>query len=131
LACSPVHHVPASAIIFVMPTTVNNSSATSLSNNSNINPYYIEFQAGVTATPCSCLVGITHRCRTIMGWFRLIHKAEDLRLKNIYSNYHSLSDNSSSNSNKIMTQEELEDNLLLYIEDEFGVVLEDVSEVER
>jgi hypothetical protein len=29
-----------------------------------------------------------------------------------------------------MTQEELEDNLLLYMEDEFGVVLEDGSEVE-
>jgi hypothetical protein len=45
-----------------------------------------------------------------MGWFRLIQGRQRI--------YDSLSDNSSSNSNKIMTQEELEDNLLLYMEDE-------------
>jgi pre-rRNA-processing protein TSR2 len=100
----------------------------SSSNNSNINPNYIEFQAGVTATLRSWSA-LRTAVEQSWGGSDSYSKAEDLRL-NIYSNYHSSSDNSSSTSNKIMTQDELEDNLLLYMEDEFGVVLEDGSEVE-
>jgi len=104
-----------------------NTSATSLSNNGSINPYYIEFQAGVTAILRSWSA-LRTAVEQSWGGSDSYSKAEDLRL-NIYSNFHSSSDNSSSNK-KIMTQEELEDNLLLYMEDEFGVVLEDGSEVE-
>ena len=50
-------------------------------------------------------------------------KAEDLR-----SNIFQFFDGSSPNAK--MSQEELEDNLLAYMEDEFGVVLEDNSERE-
>lgn len=50
-------------------------------------------------------------------------KAEDLR-----SNIFAFFDGSTANAK--MTQEELEDNLLAYMEEEFGVVLEDNSERE-
>jgi pre-rRNA-processing protein TSR2 len=100
----------------------------SSSNNSNINPNYIEFQAGVTATLRSWSA-LRTAVEQSWGGSDSYSKAEDLRL-NIYSNYHSSDSSSCSSSNKIMTQDELEDNLLLYMEDEFGVVLEDGSEVE-
>jgi pre-rRNA-processing protein TSR2 len=90
----------------------------------NSNDHYVEFQAGVTAALRSWSA---LRTAVEQSWGS-INAAEDLR-SNIYHHFH---DGSMSNgkSAKIMTRDELEENLLDYMEDEFGVILEDGSERE-
>lgn len=90
--------------------------------NNNNNPY-ISFQAGVTAILRSWSA-LRTAVEQSWGGPSSHSKAEDLRAI-IFQFY----DGSSSTKMK-MDAYELEDNLLLYMEEEFGVVLEDGSEVE-
>lgn len=89
---------------------------------SSDNPY-AEFQAGVTATLRSWSA-LRTAVEQSWGGAESAAKADDLR-----SNIFTFFDGSVSSKPK-MSQEELEDNLLGYMEEEFGVVLEDESERE-
>ncbi|KAL3795215.1 hypothetical protein HJC23_008300 [Cyclotella cryptica] len=96
-------------------------SAIDLANNTTVNPY-LEFQAGVTATLRSWSA-LSTAVQHEWGGSESSSKADDLRA-NIFTFF------DGSSPNPKMTQEELEDNLLSYMEEEFGVVLEDNSERE-
>jgi len=85
------------------------------------NPY-IDFQAGVTAALRSWSA-LRTAVEQSWGGTDSPSKAEDLR-----SNIFSFFDGTSPNPK--MSQDELEDNLMGYMEEEFGIVLEDGSERE-
>src|SRR6056300_1285349 len=103
----------------MMNTTSQSSIITD--DNTNNNPY-TSFQAGVTATLRTWSALKTAVDQT-WGGTESSQKAEDLR-----SNILTYFDGTSSNPK--MTLYELEDNLGAYMEEEFGVVLEDNSERE-
>mmetsp|Transcript_18993 Transcript_18993/g.44490 ORF Transcript_18993/g.44490 Transcript_18993/m.44490 type:complete len:227 (-) Transcript_18993:54-734(-) len=84
-------------------------------------PYH-DFQAGVTATLRSWSA-LKTAVEQEWGGSDSAAKAEDLR-HNIFTFF------DGSSPNPKMKLEELEDNLLGFMEDEFGVVLEDRSEIE-
>jgi hypothetical protein len=94
---------------------------------------YVEFQAGVTA---ALRTWSALRTAVEQSWGPT-SAAEDLR-DNIYRHFHDGGGGGGGPSRKngrggfggIMTRDELEDNLLDYMEDEFGLILEDGSERE-
>ncbi|KAL3821907.1 hypothetical protein ACHAXA_008441 [Cyclostephanos tholiformis] len=91
-----------------------------------INHYYVEFQAGVTAALRSWSA---LRTAVEQSWGTRM-AAEDLR-SNIFRHFHDGGGVVGGGAARsIMTRDELEDNLLDYMEDEFGVILEDGSERE-
>jgi len=93
------------------------------SNNSgSSNNPYTTFQGGVTATLRSWSA-LRTAVEQSWGGTESQSKAEDLR-NNIFNFFDGQS------SKPKMTQEELEDNLSSYMEEEFGIVLEDGSEIE-
>ena len=93
------------------------------SNNSgSSNDPYTTFQGGVTATLRSWSA-LRTAVEQSWGGTESQSKAEDLR-NNIFNFFDGQS------SKPKMTQEELEDNLSSYMEEEFGIVLEDGSEIE-
>jgi pre-rRNA-processing protein TSR2 len=105
----------------ITDNTSTTTTTTSSSSSSNNNPY-IFFQAGVTATLRSWSA-LRTAVEQSWGGANSHSKAEDLR-SNIFHYY-------DGQSTKMkMDVFELEDNLLIYMEDEFGVVLEDGSERE-
>lgn len=85
-------------------------------------PSYAEFQAGVTAALRSWSA-LREAVEQEWGGSESAAKAEDLRA-NILIHFDGAS------AKPRMTLEDLEDNLLAYMEEEFGVVLEDGSERE-
>ena len=91
------------------------------SNSDSDNPY-ITFQGGVTATLRSWSA-LKTAVEQSWGGTESQSKAEDLR-NNIFNFFDGQS------SKPKMTQEELEDNLASFMEEEFGIVLEDGSEIE-
>ena len=92
------------------------------SNNSDSNDPYTTFQGGVTATLRSWSA-LRTAVEQSWGGTESQSKAEDLR-NNIFNFFDGQS------SKPKMTLEELEDNLSSYMEEEFGIVLEDGSEIE-
>ena len=94
---------------------------TSTNNNAPPNPY-TNFQAGVTATLRSWSA-LRTAVEQSWGGTESPTKAEDLRT-NIFTFFDGTSPKPK------MSLEELEDNLLAYMEEEFGIVLEDGSEIE-
>jgi len=92
------------------------------SNNSSSNDPYTTFQGGVTATLRSWSA-LRTAVEQSWGGTESQSKAEDLR-NNIFNFFDGQS------YKPKMTQEELEDNLSSYMEEEFGIVLEDGSEIE-
>ncbi len=104
-----------------MNTTSQSSQPSITDDNINNNPY-TSFQAGVTATLRTWSALKTAVDQT-WGGTESSQKAEDLRT-NILTYFDGTS------SNPKMTLYELEDNLGAYMEEEFGVVLEDNSERE-
>ena len=93
------------------------------SNNSDSNnDPYIAFQGGVTATLRSWSA-LKTAVEQSWGGTESQSKAEDLRI-NIFNFFDGQS------TKPKMTLEELEDNLSSYMEEEFGIVLEDGSEIE-
>jgi len=92
------------------------------SNNSNSNDPYTTFQGGVTAALRSWSA-LKTAVEQSWGGTESQSKAEDLR-NNIFNFFDGQS------SKPKMTLEELEDNLSSYMEEEFGIVLEDGSEIE-
>lgn len=96
------------------------SAATTDPANPN-NPY-TNFQAGVTAALRSWSA-LRTAVEQSWGGTTSSQKAEDLR-SNIFTYF------DGTTPNPKMKLEELEDNLLGYMEEEFGVVLEDGSEIE-
>ena len=91
------------------------------SNSDSDNPY-TTFQGGVTATLRSWSA-LKTAVEQSWGGTESQSKAEDLR-NNIFNFFDGQS------SKPKMTQEELEDNLASFMEEEFGIVLEDGSEIE-
>lgn len=104
-----------------MMNTTSQSSITDDNTNNSNNPY-TSFQAGVTAT-LRTWSALKTAVDQSWGGTESSQKAEDLR-SNIFTYFDGTS------SNPKMTLYELEDNLGAYMEEEFGVVLEDNSERE-
>ena len=90
-------------------------------NNNNNNPY-TNFQAGVTAALRSWSA-LKTAVEQSWGGSTSTQKAEELRTQ-LFLHFDGTS------PKPRMQLEELEDNLLAYMEDEFGIVLEDKSEIE-
>ncbi len=112
---SSCHHKPPSII------TMNTPATPSINDNP-----YIEFQAGVTAALRSWSA---LRTAVEQSWGpRGTAEAAAAAAEDLRSNIFAYFDGTSPNPN--MKQDELEDNLLDYMEEEFGVVLEDGSECE-
>jgi pre-rRNA-processing protein TSR2 len=102
---------------------MNTTSQPSITDdNTNNNNPYTSFQAGVTAT-LRTWSALKTAVDQSWGGTESSQKAEDLR-SNIFTYFDGTS------SNPKMTLYELEDNLGAYMEEEFGVVLEDNSERE-
>jgi pre-rRNA-processing protein TSR2 len=97
------------------------NTSTSTNAPADANPY-ADFQAGVTAALRSWSA-LREAVQQTWGGNDSAAKAEDLR-----AHIFAVFDGTSPNPK--MSLEELEDNLLGYMEDEFGVVLEDESERE-
>ena len=105
-----------------------NQSANS-NNNNNDNPYYTIFQAGVTAALHSWSALHT-AVEQSWGGNDSNAKAEDLR-SNIFTFFNDSSSSYTTASNKPkMSLDELESNLYSYMEEEYGILLEDNSEIE-
>mmetsp|Transcript_9873 Transcript_9873/g.17291 ORF Transcript_9873/g.17291 Transcript_9873/m.17291 type:complete len:242 (+) Transcript_9873:110-835(+) len=96
-----------------------NTTADTTANAAATNPY-TDFQAGVTAALRSWSA-LRTAVEQSWGGTHSSSKAEDLR-SNIFAYF------DGSSPNPKMKLEELEDNLSAYMEEEFGVVLEDESE---
>ncbi|KAL7447713.1 hypothetical protein ACHAWC_000050, partial [Mediolabrus comicus] len=105
-----------------MMNTTSQSSPQSITDDNTNNSPYTSFQAGVTAT-LRTWSALKTAVDQSWGGTESSQKAEDLR-SNIFTYFDGTS------SNPKMTLYELEDNLGAYMEEEFGVVLEDNSEIE-
>ena len=105
-------------------------SANNNNNSNNDNPYYTIFQAGVTAALRSWSALHT-AVEQSWGGNDSSAKAEDLR-SNIFTFFNDSSSSTyttAANKPK-MSLDELESNLYSYMEEEYGILLEDNSEIE-
>ena len=106
-------------------------SANNNNNSNNDNPYYTIFQAGVTAALRSWSALHT-AVEQSWGGNDSSAKAEDLR-SNIFTFFNDSSSSTyttASNNKPKMSLYELESNLYSYMEEEYGILLEDNSEIE-